>query len=202
MPRTGPGTVSELPALLAEAHACAVCASALPLGPRPILQLGGGARLLIASQAPGRLAHQAGRPFADPSGATLRAWLGLPATVFHDPGQVAILPTALCYPGRGPGGDRRPPAICAQLWRARLMAALPAVRLTLLVGGHALRAHRPAERRPLTAAVRAWRDFLPAAFPLPHPSPRNRPWLRRHPWFAAEVLPALRAEVRRALGLA
>jgi uracil-DNA glycosylase len=191
----------ELGGLLREVAACRACAVHLPLGPRPILQIGAGARLLIASQAPGRVAHGSGIPFADRTGDALRLWLGLERSVFYDPGQVAILPLGLCYPGRGAGGDLPPRPECAPLWQRRLRSRMPAVRLTLLVGRHAQR-HHLGERRgaSLTAAVQAFRDYLPEHFPLPHPSPRNGPWFQRNPWFAAEVLPALRVEVRRALG--
>lgn len=185
---------------LAEARACRRCASELPLGPRPILQIGAGARLLIASQAPGRIAHRSGIPFADRSGELLRLWLGLEPAIFYDPARVAILPQGLCYPGRGPGGDRPPRPECAPLWQRRLLALLPEIRLVLLLGRHAQRHHLGARCAPsLTETVRRFRDYLPRHFPLPHPSPRNRAWLQRHPWFEHETLPLLRAEVARAL---
>jgi uracil-DNA glycosylase len=191
---------TELEELLAEVAACRVCAPHLPLGARPILQIGAGARLLIAGQAPGRLVHQRGVPFDDGTGDALRAWLGIERAAFYDPGRVAILPIGLCYPGRGRGGDLPPRPECAPLWQARLRAQLPALRLTLLLGRHAQQHHLGARRkRSLTETVRTFRDYLPAHFPLPHPSPRNRPWLQRHPWFEQDVLPALRVEVARAL---
>ncbi len=192
----------ELTALRAEVARCRACVD-LPLGPRPIVQIGARARLLLASQAPGRLAHGSGRPFDDPSGERLRAWLGLDWATFYDPDQVAILPTGLCYPGTGKGGDLPPVPACAPRWHGRLLAALPAIRLTVMIGRHALARHRPdAARAGLTAAVRDFARFLPSHFPLPHPSPRNRPWQHRHPWFATDILPALRAEVRRVLSAA
>ena len=191
---------TELAALLAEVRACRRCAPALPLGPRPIVQVGAGARILIASQAPGRIAHRSGTPFADRSGAALRRWLGLDAATFYDDQRVAILPQGLCYPGRGPGGDLPPRPECAPLWQARLRAQLPGLRLILPIGRHAQRHHLGARCAPsLTETVRRFRDYLPQYFPLPHPSPRNGPWLQRHPWFEQAVLPALRSEVHRAL---
>jgi uracil-DNA glycosylase len=190
----------ELAGLLREVAGCRACADRLPLGPRPILQIGAGARLLIASQAPGRIAHRQGIPFADRTGDLLRRWLGIERAAFYDPERLAILPLGLCYPGRGKSGDLPPRAECAPLWQRRLRTTMPAVRLTLLVGRHAQR-HHLGERRgtSLTAAVQAFRDYLPDHFPLPHPSPRNGPWFKRHPWFEREVLPVLRAEVSRAL---
>jgi uracil-DNA glycosylase len=191
---------TELDRLLAEVGACAVCAPHLPLGPRPILQIGAGARLLIAGQAPGRTVHQRGVPFDDRTGDRLRAWLGLDRATFYDPEQVAILPIGFCYPGRGQGGDLPPRPECAPLWQTRLLVWMPAVRLTLLLGRHAQRHHLGARCRPtLTATVQAFPDYLPSHFPLPHPSPRNTAWFQGHPWFERNVLPALRAEVRHAL---
>lgn len=191
----------DVAALRAEVRACRLCAAHLPLGPRPIVQIGRNARLLIASQAPGRRAHRTGLPFDDRSGDVLRAWLGLDRAVFYDPERVAILPTGFCYPGRGPGGDLPPRPECAPNWHPRLLAAMPGIRLTLVIGRHAQLHHLgPRVRATLTATVRAFEDYLPNVFPLPHPSPRNGPWLLANPWFEREVLPALRAEVRRALG--
>lgn len=140
-------------------------------------------------------------PFADPAGDTLRRWLGLDRATFYDPEIVAIVPVGLCYPGRGPGGDLPPRPECAPRWHGRLRAVMPAVRLTVVLGGHAQARHLGVRRKPtLTGTVRAFRAYLPDHFPLPHPSPRNRPWLMRHPWFERDVLPALRAEVGHALG--
>jgi uracil-DNA glycosylase len=186
--------------LLAEVRACDLCAGHLPLGPRPIVQLGPRARLLIASQAPGRRAHASGVPFADRTGDNLRRWLGLDAPTFYDPEAVAILPLGLCYPGRGRSGDLPPRPECAPRWQARLLTLMPALCLTLVVGRHAQAHHlRGRSKDSLTETVRAFQDYLPSHFPLPHPSPRNGPWLRRHPWFERDVLPALREEVCRAL---
>ena len=185
---------------MAEACSCTLCAAHLPLGPRPILQIGRRARILIASQAPGRRAHESGVPFADPAGDTLRGWLGLDPATFYDPEILGILPIGLCYPGRGGGGDLPPRPECAPRWQGRLRAVMPAVRLTLVLGRHAQAHHLGARCKPsLGETVRAFGEYLPDYFPLPHPSPRNGPWLMRHPWFERDVLPPLRAEVARAL---
>jgi uracil-DNA glycosylase len=177
-----------------------MCAAHLPLGPKPILQIGPRARILIASQAPGRRAHLSGVPFADRAGDTLRQWLGLDRATYYDPEIVAILPIGLCYPGRGRSGDLPPRPECAPRWHAPLCAFMPAIRLTLVLGRHAQAHHLGARCQPsLTETVRAFRTYLPDCFPLPHPSPRNGPWLLRHSWFETDVLPALRVEVSRAL---
>ena len=157
------------------------------------------ARLLIAGQAPGMRVHQSGRPFDDPSGERLRDWLGLSPAEFYDQSRVAIVPMAFCFPGYdAKGADLPPPPLCARTWHAQVMAGLPQIRLRVLVGGHAHRWHL-GTRHGVTPTVAAWRDHGPGVFPLPHPSWRNTAWLRKHPWFAAEVLPALRATVRRVM---
>ncbi len=187
----------DLARLLEEVRGCTHCAAHLPLGPRPVLRAGPGARLLIVGQAPGTKVHESGIPWNDRSGARLRDWLQLSPEVFYDERRVAIVPMGFCYPGRDPrGGDRPPRPECAPLWHERLLAALPGVELTLLVGLYA-QAHYLGRRRraSLTETVAAWRDFAPAVFPLPHPSWRNTAWLRRNSWFEAELLPALRRRV-------
>lgn len=183
--------------LLADIRGCTVCAAHLPLGPRPVVRGRPSARLLIVSQAPGARVHQTGLSFDDDSGDRLRSWLGLECDAFYDEGQVAVTGVGLCYPGRlAKGGDRPPRPECAPLWHWRLRAQLKSVELTVLAGAHAIRLYRPAAR-PLAMgeAMARWRDFLPASFPLPHPSWRSALWLRANPWFEEEVLPALRARV-------
>ncbi len=188
--------MSALADLLAEVRACTVCTAHLPNPPRPLLLAGESARLLIVGQAPGRRVHETGIPWNDPSGDNLRAWLSLSREQFYDTRHVALIPTGFCYPGKGSHGDLPPRPECAPLWHPRLLAALPDIRLTLLVGRHAQACYL-GERRQATLAqtVQAWRDYLPCHFPLPHPSPRNRLWLKRHPWFEAEVLPEIRLRV-------
>lgn len=189
---------AEFESLIADVRSCTACADVLPLGPRPVFQISQSATLLIASQAPGTKVHASGIPFSDPSGDRLREWTGLSLEQFHDADKVAILPMGLCYPGRAPnGGDAPPRPECAPLWRDRLLAAIPALRLTLLVGTYAqTHALGPGT---MTQRVRGFRDYLPRYFPLPHPSWRSRIWAERNPWFEAEVLPALREAVARAL---
>ena len=183
--------------LIAAARACRFCDD-LPLGPLPIIQGSADSRLVIASQAPGSIAHASGVPFQDPSGRRLRDWLGLDEAAFYDPALVAILPMGFCYPGRyAQGGDLPPRPACAPRWRPALLAAMPAVRLILLVGGYS-QADALGPGR-MTDRVRGFRDYLPRYFPLPHPSWRTGIWERKHPWFVAGVLPELKLEVRRAL---
>ncbi len=181
--------------LLREVRACTICAAHLTHGPRPVLQLHPDARILIAGQTPGRAVHSSGVPFDDPSGDRLRDWLGLDKAAFYDPRQVAILPMGFCYPGTGKSGDLPPRLECAPAWRAQLLAQLKQVALTLVIGQYALAYHLPDAGASVTDAVQNWRMHWPAVLPLPHPSPRNNIWLKRNPWFGADVLPALRQRV-------
>ena len=192
----------SLEAAAEEARACTLCAPALPLGPRPIFRVSATARLLILSQAPGTRAHESGIPWEDASGDRLRDWLGLDKARFHDAARVAILPTGLCYPGRLPrGGDAPPRPECAPLWHPRLLAPMRNLRLTLVVGRHAIAGRlgaRAAAR--LEDTVRGFAVHLAeGVFPLPHPSWRTKAWAARRPWFEGEVLPALRRATAAAL---
>lgn len=187
--------------LLGEIRACRICEAHLPLGPRPTLQAGSGARLLIVGQAPGTRVHATGIPFNDPSGDRLRTWLGVGRDIFYDRERIALVPTGFCYPGKGNGGDLPPRAECAPAWQAKIRRHLPAIGLTLLVGQYA-QSHYLGGRlkETLAATARAYEEYLPAYWPIPHPSPRNIRWLKRNPWFEAEIVPTLQARVRRLLG--
>jgi uracil-DNA glycosylase len=193
-----PETIDEL---LARIRACRLCEAHLPLGPRPVLRASRTARLLIVGQAPGSRVHESGIPWNDASGIRLRHWLGLERERFYDEREVAIVPMGFCYPGRGTAGDLPPRPECAQAWHASLLALLPKVELTLLVG-HYAQAYVLGERRKktLTDTVRAYADYLPRIIPMPHPSPRNQLWLRDNPWFETDLVPLLRGEVRALLG--
>jgi uracil-DNA glycosylase len=191
----------SLDSVLAEIRACRACADELPHEPRPVVRVSSGTRLLICGQAPGRRVHESGLPFDDPSGERLRDWMGIDRETFYGHPAIGVAAMAFCFPGTDPaGGDYPPPKRCAALWRPRLMAALPKMELTLLVGFHAQAwALGPRRKGSMTETVRAWRDYLPAFLPLPHPSWRNTGWLKKNPWFDAEVAPYLRATVARLL---
>jgi uracil-DNA glycosylase len=197
--------VSDLSALLERVRACRVCEAALGFTPRPVVQAGAGARLLIIGQAPGSRVHASGMPWDDDSGDRLRGWLGLRRDRFYDPDTVALVPMGLCYPGkvpkeRGGGGDMPPRPECAPLWHAPLLAAMPGIRLTLLVGHYAQAAYLPRVPRPnMTETVRRHAEAPDGIFPLPHPAWRSRLWMAQHPWFETGVLPALRDKVLKAI---
>ena len=195
--------------LAANIRACRICrdqplGKRLPHEPRPVLQESTLAPILIAGQAPGTRVHASGRPFTDPSGVRLRQWLGVTEAEFYDPANIAVAPMGFCFPGLSPkGADLPPRRECAPAWRADLMAAMPQVRLIILLGQYAQRWHMGKLCGPnLTATVQNWRAALalePMVIPLPHPSWRNNGWLKANPWLEQDVVPVLRAEVRRLL---
>jgi uracil-DNA glycosylase family 4 len=183
--------------LLREIRSCTACAVHLPRGPRPVLQAHPAARLLIVGQAPGRKVHDSGIPFNDPSGDRLRRWLGITREQFYDAKLVAIVPMGFCYPGTGPGGDLPPRPECAKLWRTQVLAGLPRVELTVVLGRYALDWHLGKNKNAaLRERVSAWREHLAAGIvPLPHPSPRNIRWFKANPWLDADLIPALQTRV-------
>lgn len=185
--------------LFDEIAACRLCEAHLPLGPRPVVRAGNpAARVLIIGQAPGTRVHASGLPWDDESGKRLRGWMQVESDAFYDQSRFAIMPMGFCYPGRGKGGDNPPRPECAPLWHERVRATLPHIGLTLLIGAFA-QAYYLGDRLSLTERVRR-ADQYGAFFPLVHPSPRNRLWLSRNPWFEAATVPALRRRLR-ALGL-
>lgn len=201
---------SALERLVGEIRSCRVCADhpkgrPLPHEPRPVLRVSRTARLAIAGQAPGTRVHASGKPFTDPSGARLRDWMGVTADEFYDVSRVAIIPMGFCFPGLdAAGGDLPPRPECAPLWRARLMSLMPRLELILLVGLYAQRWHI-GTKGSLTETVGDWpalaaHEAKPRCFPLPHPSWRNNAWLKKNPWFEADLLPELRSDVRGLLG--
>ncbi|SEH64309.1 Uracil-DNA glycosylase [Rheinheimera pacifica] len=185
--------------LLNKVRHCTLCAEVLPLAPKPILQWHPAARILIAGQAPGRKAHDAGVPFADASGERLRQWLGLTAEQFYNPQLVAILPMGFCFPGTGKSGDLPPRPECAATWRQALLQPLKNLQLTIVIGQYAQAYHLPAAQSSVTHTVASWQDYWPDIIPLPHPSPRNNIWLKRNPWFTEQLLPKLQARVKQVL---
>lgn len=186
---------------LKDIRACRVCAPSLPHEPRPVVRAQQSARLCIAGQAPGTRVHASGKPFTDPSGDRLRAWLGIDADTFYDESRVAIIPMGFCFPGLDAnGGDLPPRKECAPAWRNKIFSLLPNIELTLLVGGYAQAWHLKGRVKPtLTDTVKAWREYGPQFIPLPHPSWRNNGWIKKNPWFETELLPYLRSRVAKLL---
>jgi uracil-DNA glycosylase len=204
--------VDKLEALTKDIAACRICVEAprgrpLPHLPRPVAWPSATARILIAGQAPGTRVHASGRPFTDPSGDRLRNWMGVDEATFYDRSRIAIVPMGFCFPGLdAKGGDLPPRPECRAAWHDRLMGAMQRIDLILAVGATAQAYHMerlglgPLRAATLTETVANWRAIRaasrhPVVIAMPHPSWRNSGWLRRHPWFEAELLPALRAEV-------
>ncbi len=186
--------------LLEEIRHCRACEAELPFGVNPVVQSHPDARLLIIGQAPGSKVHASGVPWDDPSGNRLRQWLGIDRECFYDAKKVAIMPMGFCYPGKGKTGDLPPRKECAPLWHQRLLQELPNVTFTLLIGqyaqAHYLKTDHNKDLKTLTERVESWQQFVPTQLPLPHPSPRNRHWLAKHPWFEQDVVPWLQNHVR------
>lgn len=194
----------DLQTLKTNLQGCQICserfaATATAHAPRPVVWFQGSAKIVIAGQAPGMRVHKSGKPFTDPSGDRLRAWMGLDEAAFYDRSKVAIVPMAFCFPGyNDKGSDLAPPTICARTWRARVLHHLPNVALTILVGGYAQKWHFGTSDT-VQARVMAWRDTAPGIFSLPHPSWRNTGWLNKNPWFQNELIAQLQTTVRAVL---
>lgn len=193
----------SLPKLLRDIRACRICVETpkgapLPHEPRPVLRVSATAKIAVFGQAPGNLVHQSGKPFTDPSGVRLREWMGISEDEFYDERRVAIIPMGFCFPGYdSKGGDKPPRRECAAQWRAQLMAATPNIKTAILVGTYAQSWHLgDRAHKTLTATVENWRDFAPKYFTTPHPSWRNNAWLKKNPWFEADLLPVLQKRVR------
>lgn len=198
--------MDPLDALKSRLSACTICAdrfaaSATRHRPNPVIWFDKGARILIASQAPGLRVHEANTPFWDRSGQRLRQWMGVTDDEFYDRSRVAIVPMAFCFPGYdAKGSDLPPPPVCAATWREQVLRHLPDIRLTLLIGGYAQRWHLGAAAKTgVTKTVEAWKSFAPQMLPLPHPSWRNNAWLKKNPWFEGEAVPIIQREIRAAL---
>lgn len=192
--------MNDLNRLLARVRACRDCEN-LPLGPRPVLQAGRGARVLIVGQAPGARVHETGVPWDDASGERLREWMQVDRESFYDASRFAIVPVGLCYPGRGGGGDMPPRPECAPKWHPQLAANLPAIELTILCGRYAQNYYLGRRSKAtLAKTVKSFRDYGPEFMPLPHPSPRNTHWFQTNPWLEQDVLPALRRRLAAIFG--
>ncbi len=190
-PRSHAGhmTSRSLNHLLANIRQCTACEEHLDHGPRPIVQAGTQARIVIIGQAPGRRVHESGIPWDDPSGRRLRRWLKLTDAEFYDPHIVALVPMGFCYPGSAATGDKPPRPECAPLWHEQLLDELPEARLEIIIGTYAQKRYIVNPKKTLTETVANWASYLPNQVVLPHPSPRNQHWLAKNPWFESDTLP-------------
>lgn len=185
-----------LKALESEIRACQICVDYLPLGPRPVFSVHQKSRILVIGQAPGTKVHASGIPWDDASGKELRRWMGVTSDQFYNPELFGIVPMGFCYPGRGKGGDLPPRPECAPAWHDKLFAHLSNVELVLLIGQYAQKYYLGNTRKStLTQTVQNFSEYLPKYLPLVHPSPRNRIWQKKNPWFEEEIVPMLRERV-------
>jgi len=182
--------------LVSEVQKCTLCEDNLPLGARPVLQISSNEKILIAGQAPGIRVHKSGIPFDDPSGDRLRQWMGIDKNSFYNADKIAILPMGFCYPGTGKSGDLPPRPECAVKWRTTLLDSMANIELVLAIGGYAQKWHmKTTKKKSLAETVKEWESYWPKLLPMPHPSPRNNIWLKKNPWFEADVLPRLQSKI-------
>jgi uracil-DNA glycosylase len=197
---------TTLQQLLREVRACRVCQEAMGHEARPVIRAGSPkARIVLIGQAPGTKVHTSGVPWDDVSGDNLRRWLGVEKEVFYDETRFALVPMGFCFPGqktvKGRKQDLPPRPECAPLWHERVLAELPRVELIVLTGAYAIGKYLQTQKKQtLTQTVQRWKEYGPRYFPIPHPSPRNRLWLRKNPWFEEEVVPTLRSRVKKMMG--
>lgn len=183
--------------LLEDIKSCMICKKYLPNPPRPVLQAGIHSKILIIGQAPGQKVQNSGIPWDDQSGNELRRWLGVSKQEFYDSSNFALVPMGFCYPGKGISGDLPPRPECAPRWHQPLLAEMKQIRLTILIGQYSQKYYLAEKFHPtLTENVKRFHEFLPLHLPLVHPSPRNKIWQKRNPWFETEVVPRLQKIVR------
>lgn len=182
--------------LLQEIKRCTICSEHLALGPRPVVSAHPKSKIVIIGQAPGTRVHASGVPWDDASGKQLRKWLNVSDEDFYDDSKFAIMPMGFCYPGIGKSGDLPPRPECAPQWHRELLDKMPKIELIILIGMYAQNYYlKDRTKRTLTETVKCHQEYLPYYFPLPHPSPRNRFWLTKNPWFEQDVLPELKKNV-------
>ncbi|MFM9911660.1 MAG: uracil-DNA glycosylase family protein [Chitinophagaceae bacterium] len=186
---------------LTEIRACTVCKKFLPNKPKPILQAGIHSKIIIIGQAPGQKVQDSGIPWDDASGNELRRWLNVSKEQFYDNKIFALVPMGFCYPGKGISGDLPPRSECAPLWHKLLLQKMKKARLIILIGQYSQKYYlNELLRATLTDTVKNYKEYLPKYLPLVHPSPRNKIWQKKNPWFEKEVVPALRTIVEKSLG--
>lgn len=186
----------NLAELITQVEACTICQQHLPLGCNPVFSVATTSKILIIGQAPGRIVHQTNIPWNDKSGDNLRAWLGVDKTTFYNTNIFGTMPMGFCYPGTGKTGDLPPRPECATTWHKKLINNMPDIQLVLLIGQYAQNYYLcNAVKSNLTNTTKAFKEYLPKYFPLPHPSPRNNIWIKKNKWFAKEILPVLRNRI-------
>ncbi len=187
----------KLQRLTVDIRSCSLCEQYLPFQPNPIVRPSKKAKILIIGQAPGTKVHETSISWNDASGNKLREWMGIDRDIFYDLNKIAIMPMGFCYPGKGKSGDLPPRPECAPQWHEALLKLMPQIELILLIGMYSQKYYLGKERKAnLTETVKAWKEYAPKYLPMPHPSPRNKLWLKKNTWFELEVIPELRKRVK------
>lgn len=182
--------------LLCDISQCTICKEHLPLGPRPVVTANLNSKIIVIGQAPGTKVHASGIPWDDQSGKTLRDWLGVTNEEFYNTEYFAIVPMGFCYPGKGKTGDLPPRPECAPQWHSLLLEEMPNIELFILIGAYAQKYYlKDKAKRTLTETVGDYQNYIPKFFPIPHPSPTNRFWRAKNPWFEELVVPKLKESV-------
>lgn len=188
----------KLQRLTSTIRSCKLCEQSLPFEPNPIVRPSRKAKILIIGQAPGTKVHETSISWNDASGNKLREWMGIDRNVFYNIEKIAIMPMGFCYPGKGKSGDLPPRPECAPQWHESLLALMPQIELVLLIGMYAQKYYLQTERKSnLTETVKAWKQYSPRYLPMPHPSPRNKLWLKKNEWFERDVVPVLKRRVKK-----
>lgn len=182
--------------LLKDINQCTICKEHLPLGPRPVVTAHPKSKIVIIGQAPGTKVHASGIPWDDQSGKKLREWLNVSDEQFYNTESFAIIPMGFCYPGKGKTGDLPPRKECAPQWHELLLAQMPKVELVILIGAYAQNYYLK-DKKTLTERVGDYKAYLPKYFPIPHPSPTNRFWRAKNPWFEELVVTELQEMIKR-----
>jgi uracil-DNA glycosylase len=178
--------------LLAQIRACMVCKPFLPNNPKPVVRASNQSKILIIGQAPGQKVQNSGIPWDDLSGKELRRWLDVSNEQFYNTNLMAIMPMGMCFPGIGKSGDLPPRKECAPLWHDKVRSQMPNIQLTLLIGKYAQDYYLGNQAKEnLTQTVAHFENYLPNYLPLPHPSPRNKIWMKKNDWFELQVVPVL-----------
>ncbi len=186
--------------LIKEIKACTICSAFLPNAPKPIISVGAKAKVLIIGQAPGQKVQNTGIPWNDESGKELRRWLNVSVEQFYNTDLFSIMPMGFCFPGIGKSGDKPPRKECAPTWHQKVLQELPNIQLVLLIGKYTQDYYlKDTAKTNLTENVRNYQSHLPKYLPLPHPSPRNRMWMKKNDWFESEIVPMLQLSVQKML---
>ncbi|MDR5591298.1 uracil-DNA glycosylase family protein [Christiangramia sp. SM2212] len=184
--------------LIREIRQCKLCKEHLPLGANPIIEANRNSKIVLISQAPGRVVHESGIAWKDQSGKKLREWLGVNDDTFYNTDNFAILPMGFCYPGKAKTGDLPPRKECAPLWHESVWDQLENVRLKIIIGSYSANYYL-GKKENLTQKVKNFEKFLPEFWTLPHPSPVNRFWRMKNPWFENEIVPKLQEKIQKIL---